>query len=364
MIEFKEKCDMKEIKIKASREYNAYIDSDISNISSIFEKYNIRKTFVITDENVLRIYSGLVDNLKEKALGIFVIKPGEESKSQETMTEIYRQLINSGADRKTTVLSFGGGVVGDLSGFAASTFMRGINLVHIPTTLLAQSDSSIGGKNGYNLFNTKNIIGTFYQPLLVYIGVNFLKTLSEAEYINGIAEVIKYGIVCDSALFQYLLDNKKEILERDIDKMLYIINECVKIKGGIVEKDERDSDSRQVLNFGHTIVHGVESIINFRLTHGEAVAIGMNIEAYMAYKLGYIEKQYYHKIINLIKDFKLPLEDKEITSEGLMEFIKRDKKKEESNIKFALPYGVGNAIITADIKKDIIINAIKEIAGR
>lgn len=355
---------MREVKIRASREYNVYINSGGDNIGPILERHKVKRIFIITDENVFDLHKSFIDKLGNRTIGIKVIKPGEESKSVDLILDIYKELIKCNADRKTAIAAIGGGVVGDVSGFAASTFMRGLNVIHIPTTLLAQCDSSIGGKTGFNFMNIKNIIGTFYQPLLVYIDVHFLKTLSDREYISGLAEVIKYGFACDKNLFHYVEENKLGIKEREMDKLFHIVNQCVKIKGELIEKDEYDHGLRQVLNFGHTIGHGIESINKFRLSHGEAVAVGMNLEAYMAFRMGYISEIEYKRLANIIKYFGLPTAVEGINIDELLQFMSKDKKKISDGIKFSLPETIGSAIILKEIKQNIIKESILEAIRR
>jgi 3-dehydroquinate synthase len=355
---------MREIKVKASREYNIYITSGNTNFSSILERNKIKKCFIITDENVYNLHKEFLNSIKDNIIGIKVIKPGEDSKNPEVVFSIYKDLIEKGVNKKTTILAFGGGVVGDISGFVASTYMRGINLAHIPTTLLSQCDSSIGGKTGFNYGNLKNIIGTFYQPLFVYIDVNFVKTLNEKEYKNGLAEIIKYGFVCNEGLFSYIEENKKGIEEREVDKLLHIVWESARIKGDIVEKDELDSEIRHVLNFGHTVGHAIESATDFRISHGEAVAMGMNIESYIAVKQDLLEERYYDRLIKLIRYFGLPLIPEGIDSNKLIDLMKKDKKNVTNNIKFVLPNKIGHAIITTEIKQGLISQRIGEALRR
>lgn len=233
---------MKEIKINTSKSYNVIVTSGNQNLLFQFDMHKTNCCFIITDKNLYNLHKRYFEILKEKTIGMYIIEPGEESKNYQVILNIYEEMIKCNVNKKTTVVALGGGVVGDIAGFVASTFMRGLNIVQIPTTLIAQCDSSIGGKNGFNFKNIKNIIGCIHQPSFVYADVNFLKTLNEREYINGLAEVIKYGFICDKDFFNYLESNKKGILEREVDKLIHIIFECAKIKGKIVEEDEFDKE--------------------------------------------------------------------------------------------------------------------------
>lgn len=350
---------MKEIKIKTSKEYSVIVTSSHQNLIFQLEIHKIKSCFIVTDENIYNLHRRYIDLLKDKAVGIYIIKPGEESKTYDVISQIYEEMIKRNVNRKTAIVAIGGGVVGDLAGFVASTFMRGLKIVHIPTTLVAQCDSSIGGKNGYNFKNIKNIIGCIYQPSFVYIDVNFIKTLSEREYINGLSEVIKYGFICNKDFFNYIETNKKGILERESDKLFHIVSECVKIKGSIVEEDEFDKDKRLILNFGHTIGHGIEIASNFKFTHGEAISLGMVIESYIALKLNLIDEKTYYKLISILSFFALPVKYT-IDIENILVYIKNDKKKTSNHIKFILPSKIGSAIIIDNLKYDFIYNCLNE----
>lgn len=304
---------MKEIKVKASKDCSIYITSGSSSLVPLLETHKVKKCFIVTDENVYELYKNYIDLLSDRILGIKIIKPGEASKNINVISEIYSELVKCGADKKTTIISLGGGVVGDISGFAASTYMRGMNLVHIPTTLMSQCDSSIGGKNGFNFKDIKNLIGSFYPPVFVYTDANFIKSLNMKEYKNGMSEIIKYGFACDEGLFHYIEENRKGILEREVDRILHLVYECARIKGRIVEKDEYDTGERHILNFGHTIGHAIESAADFEISHGEAVAAGMNAAARIAVKIGYINEESYKRLLNILAYFKLPIEVKGIS---------------------------------------------------
>lgn len=356
---------MKEIKITSSKEYNVLITSGGSGFYSWLNNNRIKNLFIITDENVNNLHSNFIDSMKDRSLGTKILKPGESTKNINTLIEIYNDLVKLDINKKTVIVSVGGGVIGDLSGFIASTYMRGIGLIHVPTTLMAQCDSSIGGKTGFNFGDIKNIVGTFYQPNFVYTDVNFVKTLNEKEYKNGIAEILKYGYVCDENLFKYIEQNKKGIKEREVDKLLHIIYECVLIKGKIVEKDELDTEERHILNFGHTIGHGIESATNFNITHGEAVAIGMNLESNIGLKMGLTDYSSHNRLLNLLKYFELPykFDDIDVDLDKVISFINKDKKKTSGLVKFVLPHNLGHAIITTDIKKGIISEIAREMVG-
>ncbi|KRQ86555.1 3-dehydroquinate synthase [Caloramator mitchellensis] len=354
---------MKEIKVNASKKYSIYITSDSNLLRTIVELNKIHSVFIVTDENVYNLHKNLLDTISNLISGIYIIQPGEKSKSIETIMGIYDKMINLGIGKKTSIIAFGGGVVGDIAGFVASTYMRGLDLIHIPTTLLAQCDSSIGGKNGFDFLKIKNIIGTFHQPKFIFSEVNLLKTLEERQFINGLAEVIKYGVISDKNLFEYLFQNRRAILEMECDKLIHIVYQTSKIKASIIEKDELDLGERHILNFGHTIGHAIESIMNFEILHGEAIAIGMLVESYMAYKLGYLRRDEYDRIATLIRYFKLPTNIKLENYDELFLYMNMDKKRTTNQLKFALPKGIGNAIITTDLNEALIKDSIKNCLG-
>ena len=276
-------------------------------------KKSLPKGEIITDKSIYTIYKAVINLSGNKC---HIIKPGEKSKSIENYYKISLNLNNP-----TTLIAFGGGVVGDLTGFISSTYKRGINLIQIPTTLLAMVDSSIGGKNGINLSDKKNYLGTIYQPKEILIDIRFLNTLPKKEFINGVAEIIKYGAIKDDSLLDRL---KKPLINSDKD-LLDIIKKSIKIKTEIVHEDEKDNNVRKLLNFGHTIGHALE--IPNNLTHGEAIAIGMVYESKLALEKNLISKEKVNKIFKALKANNLPTElPKTFNLEKTIELMKEDKK--------------------------------------
>ena len=239
---------------------------------------------MITDKNVYTLYGHYINTLNNYEK--IVVEPGEQSKTINVTTDILKQMLEKGASRKSKIIAFGGGVIGDLAGFCSAIYMRGISLIQIPTTLLAQVDSSVGGKTGINMLHYKNSVGAFYQPTKVIIDTNLLKTLPYRELLSGIGEIIKYGIIYDYEFFKYIVKNINKIKKCDASIMPYVVKQCCKIKAEIVSQDEKEKGLRKILNFGHTIGHALEGITNFdKYTHGEAVIIGMYYETIMAKKL-------------------------------------------------------------------------------
>lgn len=317
--------------------------------------YNSKRITIITDQNVGKLYvKALVDNLKSYGFDVYTIfiEPGENSKSIKVLTDVYNQLLDIGITRKALILAFGGGVVGDLAGFAAATFLRGIRYIQIPTSLLAQIDSSIGGKVAVNLPRGKNLIGNFYHPEAVFIDPSLLKTLPRRFLYDGMAEVIKYACIKDIDLFNKLMEVD---IETDFDFIIHeIIYRCCNIKKEIVEYDEKESGERMLLNFGHTIGHAIERAFNYeRFTHGEAVAIGMYCITKKSEDMGITKKGTADSIKELLVKFKLPYKLYQIDSDILIEVINLDKKSEDDYINLVLLREIGNSFMKKVKKEDI-----------
>lgn len=308
-------------------------------------KYGCKKAAVVTDDNVNKLYGeSLCKNITEAGLNckLISITPGEKSKSLEVLAGIYETLANFNINRGDIIIAFGGGVVGDLTGFAAATYLRGIPYIQVPTTLLAQVDSSIGGKTAIDLPSGKNLVGSFYQPEIVFIDTSFLNTLGERFLRDGMAEVIKYGCIKDKRLFDRLLSY--ENLRQCIDYMDELIHSCCSIKGAIVEADERDSGERLLLNFGHTLGHAVEQYYNYeKYTHGEAVAMGMAEITRRSEAAGLTEKGSAKAIAEVLKKYDLPDQIPISDIKQLAGAIKLDKKFNGDTISLVLLDKVGAA---------------------
>lgn len=313
---------------------------------------------IITDQNVYNHQlNKFLDNLKAKMVYEYIIPSGEESKSLEVYEVIMKYCIRINLSRKSVIVALGGGVVGDLAGFIASTYMRGIDVIQVPTTLLAQVDSSVGGKTGINLGNFKNIIGSFYQPKFTYINVEALKTLPEEEFIDGISEVIKYSIIHDYEFLDYLIKNSDDILDRETEKLYYIVKKCVKIKADIVAKDEKEGGLRKILNFGHTFGHGVEKLCG--ISHGKAVSIGMNMAFKLSLEKGLIDEKYYNAFLQACEKYNLPIEFEGVDEEDVLQIMKSDKKNSFGKINLVLPVNVGEVDVINNMDEEIILNVIK-----
>jgi len=328
------------------RGYPIYITTDYSNLGKCLAGARISgKVVVVTDKNVDKYQSEeFIKALNGYEVYKCVIEAGEKNKTLETIKEIYKYLVDLKLERNSTLVALGGGVVGDITGFAAATFLRGINFVQVPTSLLAQADSSVGGKVGVDFEGSKNIIGAFYQPRLVYINVNTLRTLPLRELQSGLAEVIKHGIIRDADFFEYIEYNTKKIFSFDADVLQYIAKTNCSIKGKVVEEDEKESGLRAILNFGHTIGHAIETVSNFNLLHGECVSLGMVGAFKMAQHLEMLDKTIVEKVENMLEKVGLPIRLRGMNIDKVYNQMFFDKKIKNNRLTFILPRDVGDVI--------------------
>ena len=330
------------------RSYPIYVgDGILSSAGDFLQRAGLRgKVAVITNPTVAQLY---LDPMHESLAGAgFDVTPvlvpdGEQHKDLRSLSVIYDRLIAERFERRSCVMALGGGVVGDLAGFAAATFLRGIAYVQVPTTLLAQVDSSVGGKTGVNHQEGKNLVGAFYQPRLVLIDVAVLQSLPRREFIAGLAEVIKYGVIDDPALFQLLEEKLGKLTSLDRVLLTQVIATSCAIKAKVVEQDERENDYRAVLNFGHTVGHALEAATHYqKYLHGEAVAIGMAQAAAISVQHGFCDQRSLERIRKLIKKAGLPLEiPREVSMQNLIQGMEVDKKSAGGKIKFVICTGIG-----------------------
>ena len=324
---------MRKITINTDNDYDIYIGRN--NFNLIEEKTANKNVAIITDENVLELYGTEIENVvKNKSLKVntIIIKAGEKQKNAETVFEVLEKLAELGMTRSDVIV--GGGVVGDVAGFCASIYLRGIKVVQVPTTLLAMVDSSVGGKTGFNLSSGKNLVGTFHQPSLVVCNLETIKTLTKKEFNVGIAEVIKYGVIKESEMFQQLFCGNVENSVEDI------VEKCIKSKKYFVEQDEKDCGVRQILNFGHTIGHAIEKLSDYSVSHGEAVSIGMVMISKSAFKNNISKIDCSIEIIKILEQFQLPTKI-EFSAKELAEVILSDKKINGGSINLVVPIEIG-----------------------
>lgn len=317
---------------------------------------------IIADETVADLYGDIVveslqnNNLKSE---LFTFPAGEASKNLSLFAELCSRLAQKGFDRKDGIIALGGGVTGDLAGFIAASYLRGIAFVQIPTTLLAQVDSSVGGKTGVDIPEGKNLVGAFYQPKAVYIDTSVLDTLPRDEFIGGMAEVIKYGVIRDAEFFKYLCENRDAAIDCDKNIIEKIIYTCCKIKAEVVAKDEKEADLRRILNYGHTIGHAVEAVSKFSIIHGKAVAIGMVAAARIAVRKQLLAKDHCESIYQILEAYDLPTEiPKEFDRNLIKKYLCTDKKIVAGKISYVLPNKIGDVVITSDVDDSIIEEVI------
>jgi 3-dehydroquinate synthase len=318
---------------------------------------------IITDSNVDLLYSEPVGDALQEAgaqVDILIAEAGEQSKSPDVAADLWEQLFDQGADRKTVVVALGGGVVGDLAGFVAATFARGLRFVQVPTTLLAQVDSSVGGKVGVNLPGGKNMVGAFWQPRGVVIDVAVLESLPEREYKAGLAEVVKYGVIQDADFFAYLEKNVESINKRDTAALTYIVKRCCRLKADVVEQDEREETGlRSILNYGHTFCHAFEAGTNYEeLLHGEGVAIGMMCAARLAERLGRVDAAFVERQRKLLTAFRLSLDVPNVDRDELIELMYRDKKVEHGKLRFVLPTRLGHVELVSGVGTENVLASL------
>ncbi|MGN0401097.1 MAG: 3-dehydroquinate synthase [Acetatifactor sp.] len=323
-----------------------------------------RKICIVTDSKVDEIYGEQVLKLLQgcsKSAVKYVFPNGEENKNLDTVRGIYRFLIEEKFDRKDLLLALGGGVVGDTTGYAAATYLRGIDFIQVPTTLLSQADSSIGGKTGVDFDSYKNMVGAFKMPILVYMNLSTLSTLEDRQYFSGFAEIMKHGLIKDSLFYEWLIENMYEICERNPKVLEEMLLRSCNVKKLVVEKDPTEKGERALLNFGHTIGHAIEKAKNFELFHGECVALGAVAAAYISWKKELLSMEEYYEIRDMFVPFYLPISVDGIDPEEVLKFTKSDKKMDAGRIKFVLLKKIGKAVIDQTVTDEEILAAIKEI---
>lgn len=346
--------------------YSIMLEPDFSALEKAVEGLELknRKLCIVTDTTVGPLYLEEVKEELAKVCGtvtVYTINAGEEYKTLDTVRGLYEHLILEHFDRKDVLAALGGGVVGDLTGFAAATYLRGIDFIQIPTTLLSQVDSSIGGKTGVDFDSYKNMVGAFHMPRLVYINLSVLKTLSQRQYASGMAEILKHGLIKDAEYFHWLLENREGILERRYEALLPMVLGSCKIKRDVVEKDPTEQGDRALLNFGHTIGHAVEKQKDFQLTHGECVAMGAVAAAWLSMRRGLIGSEDFEEIKRGFEAFSLPTLTEGLKSREVLLTTKSDKKMDAGAVKFVLLRRIGAAFVDRSVTEEEILSAISTI---
>jgi 3-dehydroquinate synthase len=359
---------VKVIKVKLPQNsYEILIGRDILvDVGNKLKKMGFKGPAILVTNPVVRGYYGdlLQDSLVSAGFKpVFLEVPdGEAHKSLERAGKLYTALSELQVERMTPMLSLGGGVIGDLAGFVAATYMRGVPLIHLPTTLLAQVDSSIGGKVAVNHGALKNNIGTFYQPRLVISDILALKTLSKEELKNGLAEVIKYGIVRASALFELIEANSDDIGLLNLDLFEEIVFRCGSIKARIVEQDEKDLGLRNILNYGHTVGHGIETASGYKIAHGKAVAIGMVAAGMISQRMGFLPESEMTRIKTTIERAGLPVRIPGLNVLSILHAMQHDKKKAGGNLRFVLPRKIGEVFIHESVSTPLFESVLEDLS--
>lgn len=345
--------------------YDILFSDSFSGLVGAMKDINApKKLLIVTDTNVEKLYANEVKTLLSGSgydSMVYAFEAGEENKGMTSILDICEACINHQMDRTSMIVALGGGVVGDMAGFAASIFMRGIDFIQIPTTLLSQSDSSVGGKTGIDFAGSKNILGAFYQPKLVYTNVSVLKTLPQEQFVSGMGEVIKHGIIRNAEFFEYLKNNSEKIKTLDSETLMKMDKTNCSIKADVVMRDEREMGLRADLNFGHTIGHAVESAYNFEKTHGECVGLGIIAASHIAQKRGLLSERETAEIEAVLESYGFKTHVNLPDNDAIFGFMQKDKKKLQGKLKFVLPTAIGTVIQTTDVSKDEIYTALDYI---
>ena len=346
--------------------YDIIIEHDFCKLAECIHHLGIkrRKLCIVTDSNVEKLYCEMVKKELQKTdntVMSYAFKAGEEHKNLDTVQDIYEFLIQNKFDRNDILIALGGGVVGDLTGFTAASYLRGIDFIQIPTSLLAQVDSSIGGKTGVDFRAYKNMVGAFHQPKLVYMNTSVLKTLDKRLFNPGLGEILKHGLIKDMDYFQWLDDNSAAINALDNDVLEEMIAKSCNIKRMVVENDPTEKGERALLNFGHTLGHAIEKLMNFSLYHGECVVLGMIAALNICVSKGFIDTLKYQKIMDTFKSYDFLLTVKGISKEAVIQVSKNDKKMDSGQIKFILLKKCGQAYIDKTITDNDMMKALDGI---
>ncbi|MCW8804061.1 MAG: 3-dehydroquinate synthase [Ignavibacteriaceae bacterium] len=359
---------MKKIKVNtASNSYPVLIGNDIfESLREFIKKHSLpKRAFILLDKNVERIYGSSI----RKVINTFAVKKyflaiaaSERIKSFKTVDQIFTKLYEEKFSRDTLLIAIGGGTIGDVAGFVASTYMRGVPLIHIPTTLLSDVDSSIGGKTGINFKEAKNLIGTFYQPSMVLIDTNFLKSLPAEELVSGFGEVIKYSYLTNGKLYSTLLSDYDSLIKKNLNFLSEIIYESVKIKSAVLSRDEHEiSGLRKMLNLGHTFAHAFESNSNYGFSHGKAVITGIVSSLFLSFELRLISEKQLNYMLELPLKFKSSIHLKNFNENEIFRLMNYDKKNKEGKIKFVLIKDFGEILVDVSVPDNKVKLALKRM---
>ncbi len=349
--------------------YHIYITDSFNELagktSELYDRSD-KKVCIVTDSNVEPLYAKTVKKELEKVFEkvfIYAFTAGEEHKNVESINGLYKFLIEQHFDRQDVLAALGGGVVGDMTGYAAATYLRGIDFIQIPTTLLSQTDSSIGGKTGIDFMHYKNMIGAFYMPKLVYMNLSTLKTLPKEQLVSGFGEILKHGLIKDAAYFEWLTRNYDEIWNLDYKVLEEMIYRSCDIKREVVERDPKEKGERALLNFGHTLGHAIEKLSNFSLSHGVCVGLGVVAASYLSKEQKNLSQEELFQIENTLAHFGLKTRIEGFTAEEILEASKSDKKMVGNRVKFILLEQPGKAYIYKELTDEEILSGIRYVLG-
>ena len=346
-----------------SRSYPIYIgDEVLADSQLISSAIDSNQVIIVTDSNVAKLYLKTVkQHFLKNECHTFILSPGEKSKNFVELERLLSFMLENNTNRRATLIALGGGVVGDLAGFAAATYQRGINYIQMPTTLLAQVDSSVGGKTAINLPLGKNMVGAFYQPQAVFIDTSTLKTLPNREFNAGMAEVIKYGLINDAEFLDWIENHITDILALKNNTLNYIVQRSCENKAKIVSIDELEQGVRTILNLGHTFGHAIETALGYgNWLHGEAVAAGTMMALSMSWRLGFLHKEQIESIKSLLIRLSLPIAaPAQITPQQFIAHMSKDKKNIDGNIRLVLLKNIGAAFVTSDYLKEVLLETLE-----
>ncbi len=355
------------VRTEEDKGYDIAFEHDFNALPGMLTElgYKKRRICVISDTNVYKLYGDELSKVLSDVssdVNSIVFEAGEENKTLDTVKDIYRRLIGFHLDRKDLIVALGGGVVGDVSGYAAATYLRGIDFVQVPTTLLACTDSSIGGKTGVDFDEFKNMVGAFHMPKLVYMNLSTLQSLSAREFASGMGEVLKHGLIKDASYYEWLINHFSEINDRELDVLEHMIQRSCEIKRDVVENDPKEQGERALLNFGHTIGHAIEKYMDFSLKHGECVALGMIAACYISYKREQLSTEEFYEIRDMFMPFFLPITlDDDADAKKILEYTKSDKKMQAGRIRFILLKDVGKAYIDTTVTDEEMLAGIGQL---
>lgn len=346
--------------------YPIYFEETFANLGRAMEEqgFSGKKLCIVTDSHVAKLYLEEVKAVLQtisSQVTEFVFPAGEANKNLDTVACLYEALIQQELDRKSVLVALGGGVVGDLTGFAAATYLRGIDFVQVPTTLLSQVDSSVGGKTGVDFQSYKNMVGAFHQPRLVYMNLRTLDTLPDVEFSCGMGEILKTGLICDGAFFEFVCEHAAKLRSLELSALSAAVRRCCEIKAQIVERDPKEQGERALLNLGHTVGHAVEKLKDFSLLHGQCVAIGLVASAHLSEKRGLLTSKEVQKIKDGCAAYGLPTQVKGLKAAEILAATRKDKKMEQGHIRFILMNGLGHSFVDQSVTDEELLACIQEI---